>query len=685
MMTSLMTRITSLMALSLCLFLVPKLSFAIEKTSIQQLTKISQERAPSPLIPRSVFIDTPKIQQVTLSPDGKYITYLIDHKKFETLWVLNLDTQERWSLYNAKSIDALYWSTDSQRIFIESENNISSVNSKPGSSPALLVDLSAGDTYFYGVDPTTPQAIFISVENKRNKTHTLYKLKPDLTKTMIYQDKVPLADFIANDGGGLDFIKKVNGDVFEVYHLGKHPNSPQHLFTCRLESQCSLLSYDQAQKALYLSCTLENDLTGLYSYSLETGEYTQIHQDPENRFDLDRVLLNPTTQRPELVRYINDNVSYYGLNKESESLLDSIEKQLPGNLHFVTSNEDFTRLLIIDLSLKKRLPDYYLYDTQTTKVTKLFADFDEKIKDDTRAVPSSVIAQTSAIYYSVSDGMQQQGYLTLPNGIDVSKAPLVLVPHGGPWSRAEGGYHSFVQFLANRGYVVFQPNFRSSTGLGKYYTLSANKDFGDGRVQQDIIDGMQHVLSLGIGDKSKLGIFGHSFGGFSTLGALAFTPELFKVGIAGAPPIDLALAIRLLNERGPNRHGMEPKVRFKLLAVDLDDPKDVQRLSGQSPNAHWQKVQKPLYLLAGAKDRRVSIQNVKDYASRLSAAGKSISLLVDENEGHSFRDKLAREAYFYTLEEALAKHLGGKFQSEISTKLKRYLKQNTVINTHNNH
>jgi dipeptidyl aminopeptidase/acylaminoacyl peptidase len=76
--------------------------------------------------------------------------------------------------------------------------------------------------------------------------------------------------------------------------------------------------------------------------------------------------------------------------------------------------------------------------------------------------------------------------------------------------------------------------------------MSAKQDFGDGRVQQDIIDGMEYVLSQGIGDRQKLAMYGHSFGGFSTLAALAFTPNLFKVGIAGAPPTDLAQSVKML-------------------------------------------------------------------------------------------------------------------------------------------
>ena len=169
------------------------------------------------------------------------------------------------------------------------------------------------------------------------------------------------------------------------------------------------------------------------------------------------------------------------------------------------------------------------------------------------------------------------------------EVPLVVVPHGGPWSRVKGHYSSIIQFLANRGYAVFEPNFRSSTGMGRHYVLSANKDFGDGIVQQDIIDGMRYVLSKGIGDPNKLAMFGHSFGGFSTLAALAFTPNLFKVGIAGAPPSDLANSIKQLSDNQQNDEDKIRQIRLMKLGVDLNDQQDLQRLSAQSPDANWHK------------------------------------------------------------------------------------------------
>jgi dipeptidyl aminopeptidase/acylaminoacyl peptidase len=174
-------------------------------------------------------------------------------------------------------------------------------------------------------------------------------------------------------------------------------------------------------------------------------------------------------------------------------------------------------------------------------------------------------------------------------------------------------------------------------------------------------------------------MYGHSFGGFSTLAALAFTPNLFKVGIAGAPPTDLAQSVKMLGLKKQNDRQQLKQITLKKLAVDPSKEADMQRLYQNSPDAHWQKITRPVYMLAGGQDERVSVARVKDFAIRLNQANKPISLLVDEEQGHSPKHDIAREAYAYVLEKALAKHLDTEYQQDVSIHLKRYLTRNIII------
>src|SRR5690606_11914060 len=136
------------------------------------------------------------------------------------------------------------------------------------------------------------------------------------------------------------------------------------------------------------------------------------------------------------------------------------------------------------------------------------------------------------LQYRAGDGLMIHGYVSLPKGRALRDTPLIALVHGGPVGRIDSNYADTTQLLVNRGYIVFEPNFRISTGYGMAYTAAANRDFGNGIVQQDILDGVDYLLSQGIGDAQQLAIVGASFGGFAVLTGFAYTPDKFKVGIA---------------------------------------------------------------------------------------------------------------------------------------------------------
>src|SRR5439155_22633990 len=126
------------------------------------------------------------------------------------------------------------------------------------------------------------------------------------------------------------------------------------------------------------------------------------------------------------------------------------------------------------------------------------------------------------------------GYLTLPYGEQMprppvdpsSRAPAVLLVHGGPWARDHWGYFPIVQWLANRGYAVLQMNYRGSTGYGKNFLNAGNREWA-GKMHQDLIDGVEYLKASGTADPKKIAIMGGSYGGYATLVGLTFTPEVF--------------------------------------------------------------------------------------------------------------------------------------------------------------
>jgi dipeptidyl aminopeptidase/acylaminoacyl peptidase len=329
--------------------------------------------------------------------------------------------------------------------------------------------------------------------------------------------------------------------------------------------------------------------------------------------------------------------------------------------------------LVSERAATLRDPRWYLYDARSRRL--------RRILDDGRtasALPEAHLARKIAVSYPASDGMRVHGFVLLPPGMDPAHAPLVAQVHGGPINHFRPGYDGIAQFLANRGYVVFQSNFRGSTGHGRDYTFAPNGDYGNGRVQRDIVEGVRWLLGQGIGDAQRVGIVGHSFGGYSTLLGLTFQPELFKVGVAGAPPADLGWSMRWLLQAGDQGDLPDRSLKHTLRALSLDatDPSTHARLHAQSPLVNAEKMRRPLLIIAGGADRTVAIREVVNYAATLKALQRPASLLVEPDGGHSPADPVPREAYLFAMETMLQHHLGGPVPESPGPRLRAYLDKN---------
>jgi dipeptidyl aminopeptidase/acylaminoacyl peptidase len=156
----------------------------------------------------------------------------------------------------------------------------------------------------------------------------------------------------------------------------------------------------------------------------------------------------------------------------------------------------------------------------------------EFIADISPWLPENALADMKPISYQARDGLTINGYLTLPKGAGLSKnLPVIVNPHGGPWARDQWRFNPEVQFLANRGYAVFQMNFRGSTGYGRKFWEASFKQWGK-TMQDDVTDGaaMAHQRRH-CGPKNVWGIYGGSYGGYTTLAGITFTPDLYAAAV----------------------------------------------------------------------------------------------------------------------------------------------------------
>src|SRR5260370_25463715 len=163
--------------------------------------------------------------------------------------------------------------------------------------------------------------------------------------------------------------------------------------------------------------------------------------------------------------------------------------------------------------------------------------------------------------FTARDGLTIHGYATFPPGAGRSGLPTVLNVHGGPWTRDAWGFSPEAQWLANRGYLCIQVNYRGSTGYGKAFVNAGDREWG-AAMQNDLTDAVTFVTGRGWADPARIAIYGGSYGGYAALAGAAFTPDLFCCAVAIVGPSRLKTLIETIPPyRGPMIAQFHPRVR----------------------------------------------------------------------------------------------------------------------------
>jgi dipeptidyl aminopeptidase/acylaminoacyl peptidase len=228
--------------------------------------------------------------------------------------------------------------------------------------------------------------------------------------------------------------------------------------------------------------------------------------------------------------------------------------------------------------------------------------------------------------------------------------------HGGPWGRDSWGFDPEAQWLANRGYACLQVNFRSSTGFGKKFINAGNCEWS-GKMHDDLIDAVNWAVKQGIADKSKIAIYGGSYGGYATLVGLTFTPEVFACGVDIVGPSNLNT---LLSTIPP--HWGPLKAMFTSRVGDDSTDEGRKFLDKCSPLTHVDKISKPLLIGQGYNDPRVKFTEAEQIVNAMKAKGIPVTYVVYPDEGHGFARPENRMSFYAVTEAFLAAHLGGRTQ-----------------------
>ena len=342
-------------------------------------------------------------------------------------------------------------------------------------------------------------------------------------------------------------------------------------------------------------------------------------------------------KRPIGSSYVTENPAIEYFNPADAQLVRSLAKALPAfpDITLVDAGRDEKQLLI-RASSDHDPGRYFLFDRVVGTLNEILL-----ARPELEGVLLSVV---KSVTYATTDGVKVPAYLTLPPGSDGKNLPGIVLPHGGPAARDEGGFDWLAQFFAQRGYAVLQPNFRGSTGYGDDWLV--DNGFKSWRIAiGDVTDAGRWLVREGIVAPDKLAILGWSYGGYAALQANVLDPGLFKAAIAIAPVTDFSMLKE--ESRGFTNRG-----------IVTDYIGSGPHIVAGSPAANAATFKAPVLMFHGARDANVGIQQSRTMHAALRKAGKRSELIEYQNLEHDLADSAARADVLNRSDEFLRANLG---------------------------
>jgi dienelactone hydrolase len=319
---------------------------------------------------------------------------------------------------------------------------------------------------------------------------------------------------------------------------------------------------------------------------------------------------------------------------------------LPGRVNTLHCGQDCLNapaLLVVSGS-DRRPPEYILYQRASGQLLSLGSGYPD--------IDPKQMGMRDFLYYTARDGRQIPAYVTRPAGKADGPRPAVVLVHGGPAVRGgDWQWDDEAQFLASRGYVVIQPEFRGGTGFGAQHFRAGWKQWG-GAMQDDLADAAQWAVKQGWADPKRIGIMGASYGGYATLMGLIKNPEIFRCGVEWVGVTDLSLmftsAVSDISEEGRN---------YDLRTLIGDPDKDTDLFNRNSPVNRAAELKQPLLMAYGAEDMRVPIEHAERLRSAVRKVNPNVVSIVYPNEGHGWRHEENRIDFWKKVETFLDTNL----------------------------
>ena len=620
--------------------------------------------ATTPLIPVETLFRKTEYRSLTFSPDQKFMAALMPINSRYNLVIIDLDKRSANRVTSFDKADVLsFWWASSDRLLVTTgdtqqfvanagDGGLFAVDRDGRNSRILIQPITATpgqnvprSTEFRGRIKDNKDEVMVSANDRSVDTIDVYRMNMfNGRKTLVTFDSPGLVsrwvlDRTRTPRAAMRMDPETGVSEFMYRAAEGQPYKTLRSWKLDVKDVVIPISFERDNKAMTVASNMGRDTMAFFRFDPDTntlgeliygddrydvystnfnGGYSAINgslrYSGDEQDDPDRVIgVSYTADRPKTV-WFDDKA------RQTQATLDAA---LPAG-YYNAWTPGQSRTLVTSRS-DTDPGRFYIFDQDKKSL-------EETGVQPARWIDSKQMRPMQYVSWTATDGMKIDGYLTLPASYKPgSPVPLILHPHGGPWARDGWSFNPEVQFLANRGFAVLQPNFRGSVGYGRKHLIGSFKTFGDAMID-DQLAGVEWAIKEGYADRNRLAVYGASYGGYSALMALVKRPEWFKWGVNYVGIGDM---FSMFETDRFVRYGKGGEAWFSAM---VGNPKtDREAFERWSPARQVGRIAAPVFHAYGGEDRNVDIENGRVIRAAFDKAGKTQEWMFVANEAHGYR------------------------------------------------